>query len=190
MQTNEQLQNIKKEIDFLLQTKSKIIIAIDGNCGAGKTSLANALREAYHCDIIRMDDFFLQSYQRTPQRLEEPGGNIDYERFIKEVVTLLRAGANSITYKPFSCETMSLLEPVVAAVGEILIIEGTYSLHDLYDDIYDLKIFLEIDSNTQMLRIINRNGPLDAQTFKNKWIPFEKKYFDAMKIKTKANIYS
>ena len=32
-----------------------------------------------------MDDFYLQEYQRTQERYNEPGGNVDRERFKKEV---------------------------------------------------------------------------------------------------------
>ena len=32
-----------------------------------------------------MDDYFLQPYQRTEERLAEPGGNVDYERFKEEI---------------------------------------------------------------------------------------------------------
>ena len=33
-----------------------------------------------------MDDFFLQPYQRTADRLSQIGGNVDYERFKKEIL--------------------------------------------------------------------------------------------------------
>lgn len=31
-----------------------------------------------------MDDYFLQPFQRVPERLEEIGGNVDYERVKKK----------------------------------------------------------------------------------------------------------
>ena len=36
-----------------------------------------------------MDDFFLQPKQRTKERLEQAGGNVDYKRFKKEIVHFL-----------------------------------------------------------------------------------------------------
>lgn len=35
--------------------------------------------------LSHMDDFYLQGRQRTYERLNEVGGNVDYERFAKEV---------------------------------------------------------------------------------------------------------
>jgi hypothetical protein len=33
-----------------------------------------------------MDDFFLRIEQRTPERMTEVGGNVDYERFLETVL--------------------------------------------------------------------------------------------------------
>lgn len=37
------------------------------------------------------DDFFLRPEQRTPERLAEPGGNLDRERMKSEVIDRLSA---------------------------------------------------------------------------------------------------
>ena len=49
-------------IDRLLRDGKPRIIAIDGRCASGKTTLAEALGRHYHCNVIHMDHFFL----RTP----------------------------------------------------------------------------------------------------------------------------
>jgi hypothetical protein len=43
------------------------------------------LSEQPDATIFHMDDFYLQGRQRTYERLNEVGGNVDYERFAKEV---------------------------------------------------------------------------------------------------------
>ena len=67
------------------------VLAIDGMCGAGKSSLSELLCGLCPCSLVRADDFFLPPRLRTPERLSEPGGNIHYERFLSEVVTPLLA---------------------------------------------------------------------------------------------------
>ena len=62
----EILSGLKKQIDDLLKTGKQIIIAIDGNCTAGKTTLAAVLEKEYDCNVFHMDDFFLRPEQRTP----------------------------------------------------------------------------------------------------------------------------
>ena len=73
---NESLEQIRNRIDELMSQKERVIVAIDGNCTAGKTSLAGRLAELYDCNVIHMDDFFLRPEQRTPERYAEVGGNV------------------------------------------------------------------------------------------------------------------
>ena len=68
------------------------IIAIDGRCAAGKTTLAARLAKELGGDVIHMDDFFLPLELRTEERFREPGGNVHYERFKTEVLKPLEAG--------------------------------------------------------------------------------------------------
>ena len=63
-----------------------LLAAIDGRCAAGKTTLAEQLREMLGCNVIHADSFFLRPEQRTEERLNTPGGNIDYERLLAEVI--------------------------------------------------------------------------------------------------------
>ena len=88
----EMISCLKKRIDDLLKTGDQIVIAIDGNCTAGKTTLASVLAKEYDCNVFHMDDFFLRPEQRTAQRYAQPGGNVDYERFREEVMIPLKAG--------------------------------------------------------------------------------------------------
>ena len=54
--------------------------------GSGKTTLANELSEMHNnIPIFHADDFFLLPELRTEERLNEPGGNIHYERMKAEV---------------------------------------------------------------------------------------------------------
>ena len=78
---------IERRIEALLQSdKDRILIGIDGRTGSGKSSLAKKLAEEFFCNLFHMDDFFLQGFQRTEERRKEIGGNVDYERFQREVL--------------------------------------------------------------------------------------------------------
>ena len=80
------MEAIKKQIDKLLTQKDMVIVAIDGKCTSGKTTLASRLAAFYDCNVFHMDDFFLRPEQRTTERFAEIGGNVDYERFWEEVL--------------------------------------------------------------------------------------------------------
>lgn len=164
-------------IDTLLDSRERIVVAIDGRCGSGKTTLAAQLQARYGCTVIPMDHFFLRPEQRTAQRLEAPGENIDHERFLEEVLLPLHRGV-PFAYQPFDCSQMALGAPVAVEPDRLTIVEGSYSCHpDLWEH-YDLRIFLTVDPREQLRRITARNGAY-AQVFQEKWIPLEERYFEA-----------
>ena len=182
----EMISGLKKQVDALLEAGSRILIAIDGCCTAGKTTLAAALAEEYDCNVFHMDDFFLRPEQRTAQRYAQPGGNVDYERFREEVLIPLGKG-EAFSYRPFSCGTLTLTEPVTVTPKALNIVEGTYSHHPYFGDPYDLRIFLGVDGQTQRERILQRPSFL-AERFFSEWIPMESHYFRALGIPERADI--
>ena len=45
---------LKKKIDELLMQKDIVIVAIDGKCTSGKTTLATKLAEIYDCNVFHI----------------------------------------------------------------------------------------------------------------------------------------
>lgn len=180
------LSCLKQQIDELLNTDSQILVAIDGNCTAGKTTLTALLEKEYDCNIFHMDDFFLRPEQRTAERYAQPGGNVDYERFREEVLIPLRRGGE-FSYRPFSCATFTLKDPVRAKGRKLNIIEGTYSQHPYFGDIYDLRVFMTVTPELQRSRIYRRPEHLHKRFFEE-WIPMEKLYFDHFSIRAQSDI--
>ena len=178
------MKTVKKQIDERLTQKDMIIVAIDGKCTSGKTTLASKLAEIYDCNVFHMDDFFLRPEQRTPERFAEVGGNVDYERFQKEVLLPLKSG-KGFSYRPFDCSTFTLAAPVAVTAKKLNIIEGTYSHHPYFGNPYDLKILLTVDEETQRQRILERPSFLHKRFFEE-WIPMENRYFDGFAIPSEA----
>ena len=173
-------------INKLMEEQQNVLVAIDGGSASGKTTLAVFLMELYHCNVFHMDDFFLQLHQRTIERLEEPGGNVDYERFYKEVLTPLKEG-KEFTYSPYSCKTQTLENAIKVKPKQLNIIDGAYSMHPMFADTYDISVFIKIKSNQQKARILERNGAKMYKRFVNEWIPMENKYFTKMNIPEKCD---
>lgn len=153
-----------------------LLAAIDGRCGSGKTTLGEYLKQVFDCNLFRMDDFFLQMEQRTPERLREVGGNVDYERFEETVLRPLLQ-KEQVCYQPFSCQKWGLLKAYPIPYKRLNIIEGSYSMHPYFKNPYQLRVFLNISSKDQMENIKKRNGPEKAKQFQNMWIPKEEAYF-------------
>lgn len=176
----ETIKAIIEKIETL--SLDRCIVAIDGRCASGKTTLAEELGSMLDCSVIHMDDFFLQPNQRTEMRLNEAGGNIDYERFLYEVINPIQRNAN-FSYRPFDCHSLGFKEAKEIFVTNAVIIEGAYACHPKFADIYDLKVFLDVDKKEQLKRIEKRNGKNQLLAFENKWIPMEEKYFKEFSIK-------
>ena len=164
-------------IDALVGQGKPVRVAIDGGSASGKTTLAALIAGNYDANIFHMDDFFLPPERKTPQRLAEPGGNVDYERFAAEVIPRILSG-KAFEYHAYSCKTGALTS-VKVAPKPLSIVEGAYSLHPALREGYDLTIFLEIDPAEQSRRIVVRNGAQMHARFMKEWIPLEEKYFAA-----------
>ncbi len=189
MQSNTETaaEKILQRINEICAEKEKVIVAIDGRCASGKTTLAAAIEKLSGCSVIHMDDFFLRPEQRTAERLALAGGNIDYERFETEVLLPLKSGCD-FSYRPYNCHDRSLGEAVSCRNGRVTVIEGSYSCHPALRRYYDLSIFLSITPEVQLERIRIRNGR-SAENFQNIWIPMEEKYFSEHDVKNKCDMY-
>ena len=179
------LNKIKKE-EFS-ERKSSYIVAVDGRCASGKTTLAEELAECLSCSVIHMDHFFLQPEQRTRERMEEPGGNVDRERFKEEVIEPLCRG-EAFSYRVFDCRIMDFCGSVNVRKAPVVLVEGAYSCHPEFAGYWDLTVFLSVDREEQIRRIEKRNGKKQAKQFAERWIPMEEKYFAAFCIESTCDI--
>ncbi len=162
-------------------------VAIEGNSGAGKSSLAALLEEIYDCNVFHMDHFFLTPDLRTEERLKEVGGNVDYVRFRNEVINGLKSG-KEFNYQIYDCSKGALDQIVNVKPKMLNIIEGSYSMHPTLAESYDLKIFLGIGAEEQSRRILERNGPLIHKKFISLWIPLENRYFFELDIASQCDL--
>lgn len=162
--------------------QSPIVVAIDGMGGGGKSTLGTMLSAIYDCNLFHMDHFFLRPEQRTEERLREAGGNVDYERFKAEILDGVMAG-KSVSYRPYDCSRQCLSDYVEVEPQRLNIVEGVYSQHPYFGDVYDLRFFLELSGGEQIRRIRERNGEQMLERFSREWIPMEHQYFRQFQIR-------
>lgn len=174
-------------IEKCLREKGKVNVAIDGNSGAGKTFLAGLLTTLFDCNVFHTDDFFLPLDKRTPERLQEVGGNMDRERFRAEICEPVRAG-RPFAYRPFDCSKMQLTDEIEVQPKQVNIFEGSYSMHPDLQEYYDIKVFLSVSPAEQSSRILERNGGFMLRRFLEDWIPMENTYFEGMKIREACDL--
>ena len=174
------------ELDKQL-AKGKVTVALEGGSASGKTTISSLLKAIYDCTVFHMDDFFLQPHQRTPERIAKTGDNIDWERFLSEILSPLSIG-EVIKYKRFDCSTSSLSEEIQISPKNLVVVEGVYSMHPELEKFYDFSVFLDISHKQQRERILHRNSSEFAERFFNEWIPLENKYFEKTQIKQRCDM--
>ncbi len=174
-------------IEALKEVKSPLVIAIDGPCGSGKSTLANKLKDTLpSCEIIHTDDFFLQPEQRSKERLSAPGGNMDRERLTKEVLGQVKQGED-LVYHRYNCQTGQMSEETLKKAA-VIVVEGSYSQHPDLLPHYDLTVFLRVDEEEQLKRLLLRVGADRLKRFVSEWIPMENKYFETFSVEEHADI--
>lgn len=170
------------EIYRLVQRKEQAVIAIDGRCGSGKTYLAALIGKLFPCNICHMDDFYLPMKQREKKWKEIPGGNMDLERFLNEVLCPARNG-KGISYRPYHCGKNAMEDAVWMPFRRLTVVEGSYSHHPALAGEYDLTIFLTCSREEQRKRLQIREGEAFL-VFEHTWIPLEENYLRHYAIET------
>ncbi|RQW75851.1 uridine kinase [Lysinibacillus composti] len=178
---------IFKLLEDCAEKSKHTIVAIDGNAASGKSTLAEFIKEHFDCNVFHMDDFFLPMSMKTKERLQEPGGNVDYDRFLHSVLKPLH-DHEVVYYQPFNCQTQTLGEVNKIQPKKLNIVEGVYSMHPILYPYYTHSIFLSVDPDVQLERIAKRNEQ-KVQQFITQWLPLENRYFDYYQIKSKCQLF-
>lgn len=187
---NDIIRDIISQLEVSEKNNERVLLVIDGRCGAGKTTLASRISEKLTCNVFHMDDFYLPAAEQTDERMKEPGGNISFGRFLSEIIMPIENGAD-IAYRPFVCRNQAYADTKLMPAEKINIIEGTYSCHQRLRGAYErlcgheaatgsmklIRIFLDIDCRKQIERLRTRVGEQRLKMFEDKWIPREEEYF-------------
>ena len=164
-----------------LARQSAVLVALDGRCGSGKTTLAAQLTERFPQSItVHTDDFYLPPSRRVTGWEKIPCANMDIQRLRNEVVAPARAG-QAFSYQAYSCREGAYLPPRPLGSAPLVIVEGSYSCHPTLADCYDLKVFVTCSKEEQARRLLAREGERYSG-FTARWIPLEEGYFAKFQI--------
>ena len=164
-----------------------ILVALDGRCGSGKTTLAAQLAKAFPDSItVHTDDYYLPPADRVPGWDTIPCANMDLARLRAEVLEPARAG-QPFLYKAYSCREGAYLPPVACAPRRLVLVEGSYSHHPSLAACYDLRVFVTCSKAEQARRLQAREGARYA-AFVERWVPLEEAYFAKYAIEPHADL--
>ena len=163
-----------------------VVLALDGRCGSGKTTMATALAEQFPDSIVlHTDDFYLPPADRVPGWEQTPCANMDLARLRDEVLAPARAG-KPVPYRAYCCREGTYRPAQLLPAQPLVILEGSYSHHPLLTDCETLRVFVTCSQAEQTRRLRAREGARYAN-FVARWIPLEEGYFAQYGIEERAD---
>ena len=158
-----------------------VLVALDGRCGSGKTTLAAQLARQFPQSItVHTDDFYLPPASRVANWEQIPCANMDLERLRAQVLTPARAG-QPVLYRAYSCRAGAYQPVQELAPQPLVILEGSYSHHPLLAGYETLRVFVTCSREEQTRRLQAREGDRYPD-FAARWIPLEEGYFAKFQI--------
>ena len=160
--------------------KERPIIAIDGPAGAGKTTLAHeiflALSPKMSVSVIHMDDL----YNGWDNALGED---------LTSVLQYLAAQHRNISaaeIRRYNWTTSSFGESETIEPADLLILEGVGSGDKSLQDELAALIWIDIDPEIGVMRVIARDG-YQVEDEMKKWLGTQQEYFSQHSTREKAD---
>lgn len=166
----------------------RLVVAIDGRSGSGKSTVAEAVAQDIDAVIVPCDDFFAANVsdaewdRRTPE--QRAADAIDWRRLKREAIEPLRTGrparwlAFDFLAGPRSDGTYPLQRtPREFAPKPVVLLDGAYSARPELADILDLSVLVEAAPATRQARLAAREAADFLREWHVRWHSAEEYYF-------------
>ena len=131
-----EMEELVRYIRRELERRGRLLLAIDGRCGCGKSTLAARLAADFGGSVVHTDDFYLPFAARKTDWREGVAANMDLLRLRDEVLVPLRRGERA-RCRAYDCGEDRFLPPREVAADGLVLLEGSYSAHPLLRAYYD-----------------------------------------------------
>lgn len=182
--THTSLSELIGWLEDLRSKKQRVVAAIDGRGGAGKSSLARAIVAALPRSMhIEHDWFHLPKHQVAGDL------RFDHSRLLSELLCPFQAGAQRISFLRYNWGYLAGTldgfheSPTIIEDVDIVVLEGCNTLHPLVVEHLDFKIWLDTDPALAMQRGIKRDieeYKLDPQRVHAAWKEWS--FFEAQRL--------
>lgn len=167
------LQEISAKINEQPLKRKPMLVAIDGFGGAGKTTIAQKLKDMLgNAYVVGIDDFIIKE-KLTEQTADK--SYFDRKRLEQEVLKPAREG-KQIAYRRLEWVENTLSTPVVVPDIDYLIIEGISSTHPDIAQYFDVKIWVDTPIDIAKERGHARDGSNENAQHWDLWVANDLRY--------------
>src|SRR3989442_389859 len=170
----------------------RLVVAIDGRSGSGKSTVATAVAQAISAVIVPCDDFFAASVRdagwdrRTPE--QRAADAIDWGRLKREAIATVRTGRAARWY-PFDFLAGPRADgsyplqttPTDLAPKPVVLLDGAYSARPELADVLDLTVLVEAAATTRAARLAMREAPDFLRQWHARWDLAQEYYFGCVR---------
>ena len=183
-----ELGDIVAAIERLLAERPRIVVAISGYAGAGKTELAHQIvGELPDAVRLRGDDFL---HPASVHRRSRDWDGVERDRLRSEVLEPFRAG-RIVEVRPLDWNTGQLGLPTPLPRASVLVVDAIGIFHPELLPWFDLTVWVDADPRTAQERGMARDraaGLDHDQLWTEVWTPNDRAFEQMFSPRAHANI--
>jgi uridine kinase len=163
----------------------RIVVALDGRIGAGKSTIAAAIAERTTACVVPGDDFYAYRVTNAEWETRSPAERardvIDWRYLRTSALEPLRAGraASWQTYGEMLPDGSFGLKPGIVhrEPAPLIILEGAYMTQPALADLIDLAVLIDTPTPLRLDRIAKRDSAVFLADWHPRWDDAESYYF-------------
>jgi uridine kinase len=164
----QRIEQVAHALDDLQSKRSLVLVAIDGRGGAGKSTLAVALRDRLNASVVAVDDFYRVMDEAARFDLGPEAGYmqyVDWQRLQSQLLASLRRNEPA-WYERFDWLTRQLGSTAQVSPFGVVLVEGVGSFRPELRSFYDFSIYVETPLEVCTTRLQARG---DSEDWIERW---------------------
>lgn len=177
--------------DTVADTRTSMLVAIDGRSGSGKSVLAQMVAEVLGAAVVSGDDFYASDISDAEWDRRRPAARaadvIDWRRLREEALEPLLRGEEAV-WRAFDFERVRPdgtyprgIEPTRRDPTPVIILEGAYSSRPELADLIDLSILVDAPADVRRRRLEAREVEAFLRAWHTRWDDVEDFYFSKVR---------